>query len=508
MAEGDRPNKPLPETETGADAKADASAEQEQADTTGGEATPVCSDCRTRLDLWKVDERKCWLCGGADFTDPTEEEGRRRKQEAERRELCCPSPDCPRPVGLFPSTEKYCSECGAALEKATVELWFRKCVEHVVRAEPGGLVSGRAGFIAAAWLLNLSKEEADARLDEYAAASARAPAGETSEQTAPSGEPSSEPPSNGVVGALHAAPSARPVRHPAPAESYRRGKSSRVKYGVGIACVSALAALLIFVGRSVPEEEKVNVQPPPSTPPSATPPSATPPPATLTPPPMVLVGGGQFEMGRHSRDGGDEYESPAHTATVKPFMMDVYEVTREDYQKCVRAARCIAPPDWDGDTYPANTARLPVTGVTWEDANNYAAWAGKRLPSEEEWEFAARGTDGRLYPWGQAREPGRANLGGSGLAEVGKYAGASPFGVFDMLGNAQEWTASELRKYPDKSSYITTGVRPETLRVIRGGSYRDSARVMTATYRNALRTREERSYAQTGFRCVTDAPHP
>ncbi len=208
------------------------------------------------------------------------------------------------------------------------------------------------------------------------------------------------------------------------------------------------------------------------------------------------------------RTGGDQYETPAHTVTVKPYFMDIYEVTREEYQKCVRAARCNAPPEWGGDIYPANTGRLPVTGLAWDDANKYAAWAGKRLPSEEEWEFAARGEDGRLYPWGRAWAPGRANFGGSKLVEVGKYQGASPFGVFDMLGNAQEWTSSELRKYPDKTSYITTGVRPESLRVIRGGSYRDSAQGVTATYRNALRMSEERSYAQTGFRCVKDAPGP
>lgn len=209
-------------------------------------------------------------------------------------------------------------------------------------------------------------------------------------------------------------------------------------------------------------------------------------------------------MGRDASEGGDRYESPSHPVKVKPFMMDVYEVTREEYQKCVEAGKCARPPSWRGDSYPAGTGRLPVTGVTWQDAHNYAVWAGKSLPTEEQWEFAARGGDGRLYPWGREWATGLANLGGGQLAEVGAFAGQSPFGIFDLLGNAQEWTRSEWKKYPAKVAFLGSGPSPERLRVIRGGSYLDAARSVTATYRNALRMSGEESYEQTGFRCVRE----
>src|SRR5688572_1012757 len=121
---------------------------------------------------------------------------------------------------------------------------------------------------------------------------------------------------------------------------------------------------------------------------------------------MAYVPGGDFTMGR---DDGDEYERPAHLVTVKPFFIDLNEVTNEDYEKFVKEKGYQPPASWKTGTYPEGAGRLPVTGVNWEDANAYAAWAGKRLPTEEEWEFAARGADGRTYPWGNEWQPGQAN---------------------------------------------------------------------------------------------------
>lgn len=246
---------------------------------------------------------------------------------------------------------------------------------------------------------------------------------------------------------------------------------------------------------------------------------------------MVYVPGGEFTMGLNGRDGGDEYERPAHRVTVKPFFIDVYEVTNEDYEKFIKATDNLPPPTWRNKTYPAFRARYPVTGVTWDDARAYAAWAGKRLPTEEEWEFAARGTDGRRYPWGNGWQNGLANaeaaadaaetasqkaaetafqklerlrrsaIGPRKLTEVGAYKGVSPFGVYDMVGNAWEWTDSKMIPYPGGSLPIKVA---DDLKVIRGGSFASNQNQATTTYRRGWRMRAESDYRSTGFRCVKD----
>jgi formylglycine-generating enzyme required for sulfatase activity len=134
---------------------------------------------------------------------------------------------------------------------------------------------------------------------------------------------------------------------------------------------------------------------------------------------MVYVSGGVFIMGD---DAGDEYESPAHSVTVKPFFIDAYEVTSAKYAEFIRATRRAPPAGWESGTFASGTGNQPVTGVTWYDAQAYAEWAGKRLPTEQEWEFAARGTDGRRYTWGDAWRLRVANAGDSsagGLVDVG-----------------------------------------------------------------------------------------
>jgi formylglycine-generating enzyme required for sulfatase activity len=160
---------------------------------------------------------------------------------------------------------------------------------------------------------------------------------------------------------------------------------------------------------------------------------------------MVYVPGGEFMMGRD--DGTSEAEKPAHKVSVNPFFMDIYEVTNEQYLEFVKAANHKTPTDWKNGNYPNGQAKFPVVGVDWNDANAFAKWAGKRLPIEEEWEFAARGTQNFLYPWGNDWKDGNANVGSQSFSEVGKFRGASPFGIYDMVGNAWEWTASDFKAY-------------------------------------------------------------
>jgi formylglycine-generating enzyme required for sulfatase activity len=226
-----------------------------------------------------------------------------------------------------------------------------------------------------------------------------------------------------------------------------------------------------------------------------TPGPAAPPP---TPPPgMLYVPGGVFEMGRN---GGDSYEGPPQKFAVKPFFIDRTEVRNEEYLRFIEATGRPAPLGWIDGRYPAGADRLPVVNVTWEDAMEYSKWANKRLPSEAEWEFAARGTDGRIYPWGKEWDRSKANLGfgpDGKIVETGLFpAGTSPFGVMDMAGNVWEWTASKTYRYGSQNEILPDG------RVIRGGAFDANSTQSAATYRGILDP--QKAYPKTGFRSVRD----
>lgn len=230
--------------------------------------------------------------------------------------------------------------------------------------------------------------------------------------------------------------------------------------------------------------------------------------SVTSPPNMVYVPGGEFTMGRDGDLIG--YESPAHKVNISPFYIDVYEVTREDYQKCVDEKKCQPPSIWRSGKFPEGTAKLPVTGVTWDEANAYASWVGKRLPTEGEWEYVARGGQKQFrYPWGNDWQAGLANANSTfeGLTEVGRYRGASPFGVIDMVGNAWEWTASPFKAYGNNEiPEITEAMkRFKNLKVIRGCMYKCSKDQATTTYRRALPANGYIDYSNTGFRCAKDA---
>jgi formylglycine-generating enzyme required for sulfatase activity len=216
---------------------------------------------------------------------------------------------------------------------------------------------------------------------------------------------------------------------------------------------------------------------------------------------MAYVAGGEFMMGSAN---GDEYERPPHKVTVRAFYVDEYEVTCQEYARFVKAEKYAAPPGWRNGQYPPNAAKRPVTGVNWDDANAYANWAGKKLPTEEQWEFAARGPEGRAYPWGNEWKAGMANASGGsgGMSDVGAFKeGIAPSRAYDMIGNAWEWTASDLKPYPGgRFSSKPSG----DMKVIRGGSWKEG-REATATYRGYLLARGGKDYSATGFRCVREA---
>ncbi len=214
---------------------------------------------------------------------------------------------------------------------------------------------------------------------------------------------------------------------------------------------------------------------------------------------MAFVPGGDFLMGS---EVGDTISKPPHFVTVAPFFMDVTEVTNQQYAEFLSATGQVAPPSWKDGVYPEAEANFPVTGVTWYEAAEYAAWKGKRLPTEAEWEFAARGIEGRTYPWGDEWDPTLANAGGKakGLRAVGQ-GGSSPFGIYDMSGNAWEWTSSDARSYPGGKEFPWSRMR---LKIIRGGNWQSDPRSATTFFRGFYGAAGEREYNGTSFRCVKD----
>jgi serine/threonine-protein kinase len=220
-----------------------------------------------------------------------------------------------------------------------------------------------------------------------------------------------------------------------------------------------------------------------------------------TPPGMISIPGGEFMMGR---DDGNDYERPAHKVVVKPFYIDETEVTNAQYQEFVDTTRRQPPPHWVNGRAPAGKASDPVYNVSWDDANAYARWAGKRLPTEEEWEYAARGTDGRLYPYGNKPDLQSSNAYEDNFSEplaVKSYpSGSSPFGVFDMAGNVSEWTASDFKFYP--GSTFPPDNPNVGRKVVRGGAYNIPVEKQTATDRFFQPPSTKNKFI--GFRCAQD----
>lgn len=243
--------------------------------------------------------------------------------------------------------------------------------------------------------------------------------------------------------------------------------------------------------------------------------------------PMVLIPAGEFQMGTDSSEIPDlvqwlndrwvddhsdllfDRETPLHTVYLDSFYMDIYEVTNAQYRKFMEATGHSAPGYWSVSSY--NAPEHPVVGVNWHDAVAYAEWVGKRLPTEAEWEKAARGgLSGKRYPWGDEISRDGANYSGTGGKDIWSYAAPvgsfapNSYGLYDMVGNVREWCAD----WYDSGYYINSpynnplGADSGRKRVLRGGSWGHSPCHLrcASRYHPCYPTNMGSS---VGFRCVS-----
>ena len=212
--------------------------------------------------------------------------------------------------------------------------------------------------------------------------------------------------------------------------------------------------------------------------------------------------GREFGM-RKGRLYEDEY--PKRMVYLKGFYMDRYEVTNREYKKFVDSANYNPPEPWENGAYPEKEADHPVVNVTWFDAHAFCKWAEKRLPTEEEWEKAARGPNGDIYPWGNEYDPKRANLEADSIAPVGSFEGdRSYYGAYDMAGNVMEWVDSWYGPYPGN----TAGIKDygSKYKVLRGDAMGQSGHYMmhniSARGSNRDYYFQDAAGEDGGFRCA------
>jgi len=260
---------------------------------------------------------------------------------------------------------------------------------------------------------------------------------------------------------------------------------------------------------------------------------------------MVLIQGGKFQMGINHDDISDLVElgkkvphmtishaeawfgdeTPIHSVTLEPYYIDAHEVTNKQYRKFIESSGYKPEGDWRRYATPKRNDH-PVVNVTWNDANAYAQWAGKRLPTEAEWEYAATGGDDvKWFPWGNSPDPEKANYRSQGESffdgllkitigrkintkAVGTYH-ANGFGLFDMCGNVMEWTSDTYYPYPDlkEEDWKYTNYRPfsknghETRKILRGGHW-DSPNPVFIRLKKRVALDPAFEEYTTGFRCA------
>ncbi len=231
---------------------------------------------------------------------------------------------------------------------------------------------------------------------------------------------------------------------------------------------------------------------------------------------MVYIPAGKFLMGSNDVDNASlakefgskqkiffENEKPVRKIYLKGFYIDKFEVTNKDYKLFVTKTEYKPPPQ----KYISRRENHPVFNVNWFDANAYCTWRGKRLPTEKEWEKAARGTNGNRYPWGDEYDEEKANLNKKDTVPVGSMPeDKSYYGVYDMGGNLMEWTSSWYKPYPGSTFQLKE--YGEKYRVVRGstGNYGRHYHLAKIYSRSSYRffSKHNQKGFDMGFRCAKD----
>lgn len=219
---------------------------------------------------------------------------------------------------------------------------------------------------------------------------------------------------------------------------------------------------------------------------------------------LLYVPAGEFTMGSNANID----EKPMHQVYLDAFWIDQTEVTNKQYIACVDAGKCVPPTPsesyWRFDQYygVSEFDDYPIIFVNWYSAKTYCEWVGRRLPTEAEWEKAARGTNANLYPWGdETASEHYVNFDSSGITEVGSFPdGMSVYGMLDMAGNVIEWVSSLYKPYPYYPNDGREDLESSGLRVVRGGSWDDFPHYITSAIRN--RYDPATSTYDLGFRCA------
>jgi formylglycine-generating enzyme required for sulfatase activity len=229
---------------------------------------------------------------------------------------------------------------------------------------------------------------------------------------------------------------------------------------------------------------------------------------TVTPGEMVLIPAGEYIIGTNEKDPATKKEStayPQHKAKLSAFWIDKYEATFNEYLDFSVKTSYVPEGDAEGKTwrtfFSPDKAHGPIVYITWKDADAYCKAGGKRLPTEEEWEAAARGPNGNRFPWGNEWIENKANTYEAGYrvpVDIGKFDDVSAFGVHDMLGNVQEWTSSWYKPYPGNK-----GTFDNRLRVVRGLSSRYQGSKYNGLW--ARSAYQPNFLADFGCRCAKDA---
>ena len=230
---------------------------------------------------------------------------------------------------------------------------------------------------------------------------------------------------------------------------------------------------------------------------------------------MVLIPEGSFTMGRTRETPDDKTnmrpmilrdDRPAHTVKLSAFHMDALEVTQGEYAAFVKATGHRTPYHWKGGKVPEGKENVAIHNVDWQDASAYCRWAGKRLPTEAEWERAARGgLDGMDYPSGEKIQASEARFNtADGPGIVGQYK-PNAFGLYDMAGNVAEWTADWFERTWYEHSPEENPIGPATgkYKIVRGGAWSDGPRRVTVFFRNWVRPNQ--TTPNLGFRCAKSA---